>query len=337
MGAHRGRLEQRLWPHFLLAAEQARRKSAGWREGPCPHPWAPDLGLAYLHYGSSRGQGTEPPGTMFLRLWGAVCPRPGGGLVGSRPGRTSLGLGLYQGPLTSSCLLSEKRPLDRLTHVCLSRPGVGNPASGLGLQPLLRELLSAGPKCWGPVVSESISVAVVTDVPGKRRGTAGSGGPLGREWTRCQLALPARAPFAHSVGHLQARGPWWAGCSRRDESQGSLPRPLSWRKMVVLCCGWRGVSFRLSGISLCELRKCCVLSGWGERRQNSPSGMDFSVHFISFSAVFPASSGVLRRDPALQRPPDVLEAAVHRGCPCVGAPRPPSWPPRPLAVEMVIT
>lgn len=96
----------------------------------------------------SRGQGTEPPGTMFLRLWGAVCPRPGRGLVGSRPGRTSLGLGLYQGPLTSSCLLSEKRPLDRSTRVCLSRSGVGNPVSGLGLQLLLRELLSAGPKWW---------------------------------------------------------------------------------------------------------------------------------------------------------------------------------------------
>ena len=92
-----------------------------------------------------------------------------------------------------------------------------------------------------------------------------------------------------------------------------------------------GGSFRLSGVSLREPRKCYVLSGLGERRQNSPSGPGFSARFISLSAVFPASSGVPRRDPALQRPPDVLEAAVHRGRPTA-----PSWPPCPLAVETVI-
>ena len=187
------------------------------------------------------------------------------------------------------------------------------------------------------MVSESISVAVVTDVPGTRGGPAGPGGPLGREWTRCQLALPARAPFPRSVGHLQDRGPWGPGCSQRDEPQGSLPRPFSWRRMVVLCCGWRGAVSVSRGVSLREPRKCCILSGLGKWRQNSPSGPGYSARFISLSAVFPASSGVPRRDPALQRSPDVLEAAVHRGHPCVGAPRPPSWPLCPLVVEMVIT
>ena len=124
---------------------------------------------------------------------------------------------------------------------------------------------------------------------------------------------------------------------QRDEPQGSLPRPFSWRRMVVLCCGWRGAVSVSRGVSLREPRKCCILSGLGEWRQNSPSGPGYSARFISLSAVFPASSGVPRRDPALQRSPDVLEAAVHRGHPCVGAPRPPSWPLCPLVVEMVIT
>lgn len=40
--------------------------------GPC-------LGLLWWQ----PGQGTEPTSSMFLRFWGAVCPRPGWGLVGS--------------------------------------------------------------------------------------------------------------------------------------------------------------------------------------------------------------------------------------------------------------
>lgn len=148
---------------------------------------------------------------------------------------------MYQGPLTSSCLLSEKRPLDHSTRAfACPRPGVGNPASGLGLQLLLRELLSVGPKWWG-LWSQNPSLWPWSLMcQGKRGRTAGPGGPLGPEWTRCQLALPARVPFPRSVGHLQDRGPRGAGCSQRDEPQGSLPRPLSWRRIVVLCCGWRG-------------------------------------------------------------------------------------------------
>lgn len=257
MGAHRGRLEQRLWPHFLLAAEQARRKSAGWREGPCPHPWAPDLGLAYLHYGSSRA-GHRAPAPCFCVVGGRLPQARWGCWLTTRS--NSLGLGLYQGPLTSSCLLSEKRP-DRLTHVCLSQPGVGNPASGWASSRFFGTSLR-GPQMLGPVV-QNPSLWPWSLMCREEKGNGWIGRPFRPGVDALSACSAGQGAFAHSVGHLHRPEGSRAGCSRRDESPGEPPKASQLRKMVVLCCGWRGVSFRLSGISLCELRKCCVLSGWG--------------------------------------------------------------------------